>query len=50
MSSLAPLELDDLDLRALTTSVVERIPAESGGQWTLHAPVDPGITLVELFA
>ena len=50
MSSLATLELDDLDFRALTTSVVERIPAESGGQWTLHAPVDPGITLVDLFA
>jgi predicted phage baseplate assembly protein len=34
----------------LVDAVVDRIPTESGGAWTLHAPVDPGITLVELYA
>jgi hypothetical protein len=31
-------------------AIRRRIPAESDGTWTLHAPVDPGITLLELFA
>ena len=26
------------------------IPAASGGRWTLHGPVDPGVTLLERFA
>jgi hypothetical protein len=47
---LAPLVLDDLDWAQLVQAARQRIPALSGGQWTLHAPVDPGITLVELFA
>jgi hypothetical protein len=48
--TLAPLVLDDLDWRELTDAARLRLPALSGGKWTLHAPVDPGITLVELFA
>ncbi len=32
------------------TAIRRRIPAASGGAWTLHHPVDPGITLLELFA
>jgi predicted phage baseplate assembly protein len=48
--SLAPLVLDDLDWAQLTDAARLRLPALSGGRWTLHAPVDPGVTLVELFA
>lgn len=47
---LAPLVLDDLDWQQLTDAARLRLPALSAGQWTLHAPVDPGVTLVELFA
>ncbi|MEV6639219.1 putative baseplate assembly protein [Amycolatopsis sp. NPDC051371] len=43
-------KLDDLTWADLMAAVTRRIPAESGGTWTLHAPVDPGITLLELFA
>ena len=48
--TLPAVNLDDLtweDLRALS---VRRIPAASGARWTHHAPVDSGITLLELFA
>jgi hypothetical protein len=48
--SLAPLQLDDLTWSNLVESARERIPAASRGEWTLHAPVDPGMTLLELFA
>jgi hypothetical protein len=43
-------KLDDLTWADLMSAVTRRIPAESDGAWTLHAPVDPGITLLELFA
>ncbi|GAB3158853.1 putative baseplate assembly protein [Amycolatopsis stemonae] len=43
-------KLDDLTWADLMAAVTRRIPAESDGTWTLHAPVDPGITLLELFA
>jgi hypothetical protein len=43
-------KLDDLTWADLMAAVTRRIPAESGGTWTLHAPADPGITLLELFA
>ncbi|CAL9604586.1 putative baseplate assembly protein [Streptomyces sp. enrichment culture] len=42
--------LDDLTWADLMAAVRRRIPAESDGAWTLHAPVDPGVTLLELFA
>ena len=47
---LAPLLLDDLDWRRLTDAARLRIPAVSDGKWTLHSAVDPGITLIELYA
>lgn len=42
--------LDDLDWKGMVEAIRRRIPAASDGQWTLHAPVDPGVTLLELFA
>lgn len=48
--ALDPVTLDDLDWRSLVEAIRRRIPAASDGQWTLHAPVDPGVTLLELFA
>lgn len=42
--------LDDLTWAEMMAAVRRRIPAESDGTWTLHAPVDPGVTLLELFA
>ncbi len=47
---LEPIQLDDLTWADLTTAARERIAGASGGRWTLHAPVDPGITLLDLFA
>jgi len=47
---LEPLQLDDLTWSDLSTAARDRIAGASRGQWTLHAPVDPGITLLELFA
>jgi hypothetical protein len=44
------LRLDDLTWEDLRLLAQRRIPAASGGAWTHHAPVDPGITLLELFA
>lgn len=43
-------KLDDLTWADMMAAVRRRIPAESDGTWTLHAPVDPGITLLELLA
>jgi predicted phage baseplate assembly protein len=43
-------KLDDLTWADMMAAIRRRIPAESGGTWTLHAPVDPGVTLLELFA
>jgi hypothetical protein len=48
--ALAPVSLDDLTWDQLVDAARQRIIAESGGEWTLHAPVDPGITLIELYA
>lgn len=48
--SLPPVILDDLTWADLTASSRRRIPAASRGSWTLHAPVDPGVTLLELHA
>jgi hypothetical protein len=47
---LEPLVLDDLDWKQLTDAARLRLPALSDGKWTLHAPVDPGVTLVEVLA
>jgi len=42
--------VDRATFRGLVDEALRRIPTASRGNWTLHAPVDPGITLVELFA
>ena len=42
--------LDDSPGTDDVAAIRRRIPAESGGTWTLHAPVDPGVTLLELYA
>ena len=44
------LTLDDLTWRGMVDAIRRRIPAASRGGWTLHAPVDPGITLLEVYA
>src|SRR5690349_22456298 len=43
-------KLDDLTWADIMSAVTRRVPAESDGAWTLHAPADPGVTLLELFA
>jgi hypothetical protein len=48
--ALEPIILDDLTWSDTVTRIRSRIPALSDGKWTLHAPVDPGVTLLELFA
>lgn len=48
--SLKPLQLDDLRWREMVDAIRGRIAAASGEAWTLHAPVDPGVTLLELLA
>jgi len=48
--SLTPVTLDDLSWRGMLDAIRRRIPAASGGAWTLHSPVDPGVTLLELYA
>jgi len=42
--------VDNATFRSLVDQALRRIPTASRGLWTLHAPVDPGVTLVELFA
>ena len=48
--TLAPVLLDDLTWDQMVAAIRRRVPAESAGNWTLHAPVDPGITLLDLLA
>jgi hypothetical protein len=48
--SLQTVPLDTLDWDQMVTAIRTRIVPDSRGKWTLHAPVDPGITLLELFA
>jgi hypothetical protein len=47
---LEQVKLDNLTWAEMVTSIRRRIPAASAGEWTLHAPVDPGVTLLELYA
>ena len=47
---LGSLALDDFTWADLVAATRRRIPAASGGVWTLHAPTDPGVTLLELHA
>lgn len=48
--ALEQIKLDNLTWAEMVTGIRRRIPAASAGEWTLHAPVDPGVTLLELFA
>lgn len=48
--ALEPVRLDDLTWQGMVDTIRRRIPAASAGEWTLHAPVDPGVTLLELLA
>ncbi|GHH66659.1 putative baseplate assembly protein [Streptosporangium violaceochromogenes] len=43
-------KLDDLTWADMMAAIRRRVPAESAGAWTLHAPADPGVTLLELLA
>ncbi len=48
--TLQPPVLDDITWQQMMDAILRRVPAESDGIWTLHAPVDPGVTVLELFA
>jgi predicted phage baseplate assembly protein len=48
--ALQPIPLDTLDWDQMVTAIRTRIVPDSQGKWTLHAPVDPGVTMLELFA
>lgn len=48
--TLPELSLDDLTYEDLRQMAMRRIPAASGGRWSHHAPVDAGVTLLELFS
>ena len=48
--TIQSLLLDDLKWRDMVLAIRGRIAAVSNEEWTLHAPVDPGVTLLELFA
>jgi predicted phage baseplate assembly protein len=48
--SVDPVQLDTLDWQQMVTAIQARIIPDSKGKWTLQAPVDPGVTLLELFA
>jgi predicted phage baseplate assembly protein len=48
--ALKPAVLDDLTWEQLVEAARHRIAAESKGEWSLHAPVDPGVTILELYA
>lgn len=42
--------IDDLTFEDLLRIALEDVPGVSQGRWTVHGPVDPGVTLLELFA
>lgn len=48
--TLPAVQLDDLQWQQMIEAVRGRIVARSNGKWTMHAAVDPGITMLELFA
>lgn len=47
---LEPLLLDDMTWASIVARLRDRIAASSSGEWTHHAPVDAGVTLIELHA
>jgi hypothetical protein len=42
--------LDDLRWDDLVRIARDHLPAASGGYWTLHSPIDPGVTILETYA
>ncbi len=44
------ITIDTLTFADLLKLGLDDLPGASQGQWTVHGPVDPGITLLELFA
>jgi predicted phage baseplate assembly protein len=48
--ALASIALDDLTWSGMVDAARRRIVGVSNGAWTLHSPVDPGVTLLELLA
>jgi Baseplate J-like protein len=48
--SAAGVPIDTLTFEDLLRLGLEDLPGSSQGQWTLHGPVDPGISFLELFA
>ena len=51
MTALPPeLTIDDLTFVDLLKIALDDLPGASAGAWTMHGPLDPGITLLELFA
>ena len=48
--ALEPLQLDTLTWDQMVSAIQTRIITDSSAKWTLQAPVDPGVTLLELFA
>jgi hypothetical protein len=47
---LEPIKLDTLTWDQIVPAIRTRIIPDSLNKWTLHAPVDPGVTMLELFA
>jgi len=48
--SLPDIVLDDLNWPQMMQAIRTQIAAASAEEWTLHAPVDPGVTLLEQLA
>jgi len=48
--SLPDIVLDDLNWQQMMEAIRTQIAAASAEEWTLHAPVDPGVTLLEFLA
>lgn len=48
--SARDVAIDTLTFTDLVKIGLEDLPSASQGEWTLHGPVDPGITILELFA
>ncbi|MFN0251509.1 MAG: hypothetical protein ACKV2T_31835 [Kofleriaceae bacterium] len=48
--ALPSIALDEIRFDELIVALRRRIPAASNGRWTHHEPIDPGITLLELFS
>jgi predicted phage baseplate assembly protein len=48
--ALEAIQLDTLTWDQMVSAIQTRIITDSSAKWTLQAPVDPGVTLLELFA